>query len=192
VSTRLATDSEAPAVAALHAERIAEGFLATLGPRFLTRLYRRMVRSPRAFVVVAGERDGLDGFVAVAEDTRRFYREFLLREGVAAAAASARALLRSPRRVWETLRYGTGHAGNLPPAEVLSVAVAPRAAGRGLGTALVTAAVAELERRDIHAVRVVTAVGNTPALRMYERAGFTQCTRVVLHAGVEQEVLVWR
>ena len=39
-----ATDADVHAVAALHAERIAEGFLVTLGPAFLRRLYRRIVR----------------------------------------------------------------------------------------------------------------------------------------------------
>jgi hypothetical protein len=70
---RLATTDDAPAVAALHATAIDEGFLATLGPRFLTRLYRRMVRSDGAFVIVARTDAGpaLAGFVAVAHDTGR-------------------------------------------------------------------------------------------------------------------------
>ena len=46
-------------LADLHARRINEGFLASLGPAFLGRLYRRVVRSPRAFAVV-GVEDGPD------------------------------------------------------------------------------------------------------------------------------------
>jgi ribosomal protein S18 acetylase RimI-like enzyme len=190
--TRRARANDARAVAALHAERIADGFLVTLGPRFLGRLYRRMVRSPHAFVVVADDADGLTGFIGVAEDTGRFYRDFMFRDGLAAAASSAPALVRAPRRVWETLRYGAIADDDLPAAEVLAIAVAARAEGRGIGGELLRAALVQLRRDDIDAVRVVTAADNTSALRMYERVGFRPHGRTEVHAGVAQEVLVWR
>jgi ribosomal protein S18 acetylase RimI-like enzyme len=177
---------------ALHTERIADGFLVTLGPRFLERLYRRMVRSAHAFVVVTDDADGLAGFVGVAKDTGRFYRDFVFRDGLMAAASSAPALVRAPRRVWETLRYGAIADDDLPAAEVLAIAVAARAEGAGLGGELLRAALAQLRRDDIDAVRVVTAADNTAARRMYERVGFRPHRRTEVHAGVVQELLVWR
>lgn len=192
--------ADAPAVAALHAERIGEGFLVTLGHGFLHRLYARVARSRRAFVLVAEDAEGLIGFSAIAEDTGALYREFLLRDGVAAGLAAVRPLLRSWRRAWETLRYGFGaHAtegtapvpDQLPKAEVLSIAVARRAAGRGLGRALVSASTAELLRRGIESARVVTRVDNAAALALYEGCGFRRRTRTQVHAGIPQEVLVW-
>jgi ribosomal protein S18 acetylase RimI-like enzyme len=188
---RTASLADADAVAAIHAERIAEGFLVTLGAPFLRRLYRRIVRSPHAFVLVADDDRGVCGFVAVAEDTRRLYREFLVRDALVAAIAAAPAVVRAPGRVWETLRYGTAGGDDLPPAEILAVAVTARAERRGIGVALVRAAVDELARRTIAAARVVTAVGNEPALAMYERAGFRRFRRTDVHKGVAQEVLVW-
>src|SRR5262249_31769647 len=105
----------------------------------------------------------------------------------------------SPRKVWETLRYGTGGADGkaatdrpeLPPAEVFAIAVAPRAAGRGLGAALLAAALDAFRADGVTAARVVTAVGNDAAQRMYERAGFRPVSRTEVHPGVPQEVLVW-
>jgi ribosomal protein S18 acetylase RimI-like enzyme len=191
---RRAGVADAAGIAALHASRIGEGFLASLGPGFLTQLYRRLVRSPYAVVLVAddeGDADGLAGFIAVSEDTNRFYREFLVKDGVVAAARAAPALARSPKQVWETLRYGTSEDG-LPAAEVFAIGVAERAAGGGVGGALLDAALDELRRRDVGAVRVVTAVDNAAALRMYERAGFRRHSRTEVHAGIAQEVLVWR
>jgi ribosomal protein S18 acetylase RimI-like enzyme len=193
---RCARREDVDAVAALHAARIAEGFLVTLGPAFLRRLYRRMLQSPHAFVVVADEgredQRVVTGFVAVARDTGRFYRDFLLRDGVVAAASSAPALVRAPRRVLETLRYGTAKADDLPRAEVLAIAVRPTAARRGVGRELLRAAIAELHNSGIEAVQVVTATDNTAALRMYAAAGFVRHARTEVHAGVVQEVLVWR
>jgi ribosomal protein S18 acetylase RimI-like enzyme len=187
---RPARADDAATVAALHAERISEGFLVTLGPRFLARLYRRIALSPSAVLVVAESGDRIVGFVAAASSTRRLYGEFLRRDAVPAGLAAAPAALRAPRRVWETLRYGSGD-GDLPAAEVLSIAVAANAGGRGIGGALLAAALEELTVAGVPAARVVTAAGNDAALAMYERAGFRRRTRTEVHAGVPQEVLVW-
>src|SRR5258708_5031098 len=126
---RFATVADVDAVAGLHADRIAEGFLVTLGPAFLRRLYRRIVRSPRAFVLVADAPAGagarpVDGFVAVADDTGALYREFVLHDGVRAGLAAAPGLLRAPQSVFETLRYGLRPDGGAAGAEILATAVA--------------------------------------------------------------------
>jgi ribosomal protein S18 acetylase RimI-like enzyme len=141
-----------------------------------------------------GETDDIEGFIAVAEHTGDLYREFLVRDGARAAVAALPAIGRAPRRVWETLRYGTGGGGEaveLPDAEILAVAVAPAVRGHGAGRALVAAAIAELGRRDVGSVRVVTAADNGAALRTYEATGFTRRATIEVHAGVEQVVLAW-
>jgi ribosomal protein S18 acetylase RimI-like enzyme len=188
---RPATVDDAARVASLHAGAIPDGFLSTLGPRFLRRLYARAARSPHSFVLVADSGSGVEGFVAAVERTSAFYRDFVVRDGLVAGLAAVPHLVRAPRRVWETLRYGTGRQDGLPAAEILSVAVAPGARGRGLGRALVDAAIAELTRRGVPGARVVTAVGNTAAMRAYVGAGFRPHGRLEVHAGTPQELLVW-
>jgi len=196
---RFATTVDVDAIAALHTTRIAEGFLVTLGASFLRRLYARIVRSSRAFVLVADDpARGVCGFVAVAEDTRALYREFIVHDGVVAALAAAPGILRAPRAVAETLRYGLrGGAGapdeadGGPAAEVLATAVAADAGGHGIGTSLVTAAVSELVRRGAARARVVTAVGNAAAVRAYERGGFRAAGIDEVHRSVPQQLLVW-
>ena len=197
IPLRYATVVDAGAVAALHADRIAEGFLVTLGAPFLTRLYRRIVRSPRAFVIVAdapsraGEPRRVCGFIAVAESTGALYREFLVHDGVAAALAAARGMARSPLAVLETLRYGLRGGGTANGAEVLATAVAAELGGRGVGTRLVEAAVDEIRRRGAASARVVTAVGNVGATKAYERGGFRAEGIDEVHRGVPQQLLVW-
>jgi ribosomal protein S18 acetylase RimI-like enzyme len=189
---RPAVLDDVASVARLHMDRFPHGFLPTLGSRPLRRLYRHFVQSACAFVLVADDDEGIIGFVAVAEDTRRLYRDFLRRDGVAAALVVAPAALRAPRRVWETVRYGerSDHAG-LPPAEILAVAVAERARGSGVASSLVHASLNELRRRKVDGARVVAATGNAQALRLYERAGFRHQRFIEVHRGVRQEVLVW-
>jgi ribosomal protein S18 acetylase RimI-like enzyme len=188
---RTGQPGDAPAVATLHAERIGEGFLVTLGPRFLRRLYRRIALSPHAVLLVADSGERIVGFVAAATSTRRLYGEFLRRDALPAGLAAAPTVLRAPGRVWETFRYGNAREDNLPAAEILSIAVAANAEGRGIGSALLGAVQEELTRLGAAQARVVTAVGNDAAVAMYERAGFQRRSRTEVHAGVPQEVLVW-
>jgi len=196
VTLRFATLEDVSGVAALHASRISEGFLVTLGPAFLRRLYRRVVLSHHSFLLVADDTRAVCGFIAVAESTRALYREYLIRDGVAATVAAARGIVRAPRSVWETLRYGLrgnddAEAERGAGAEILATGVSADWAGRGIGTALVREAIEELERRGITSARVVTAVGNVAAVRAYERGGLRSCGRDVVHKGVTQELLVW-
>jgi ribosomal protein S18 acetylase RimI-like enzyme len=189
---RVGEVAEAAAVTELHRERFPDGYLPKLGARPLEQLYRYIAGSSDAFVLVSEDVNGLVGFIAVTDDTRRLYRGFLLRHGVTAALVAAPAALRAPRKVWETVRYGSraDHAG-LPPAEILAVAVAERARGTGVAPSLVAAALEELGARGVRAARVVTASGNASALRLYERAGFRRQRGTEVHRGVHQEVLVW-
>jgi ribosomal protein S18 acetylase RimI-like enzyme len=190
--TRPAALDDVRAIAALHQERFPGGFLPSLGARTLERLYRHLVVSTDAFVLVSNDADGVVGFVAVTEDTRDLYRGFLRRYGLITALVAAPQVLRAPRKVWETVRYGNrADHERLPSAEILAVAVLERARGTGVAPSLISAALDELRRRGIGAARVVTATGNVRAHRLDERAGFRPERRTEVHRGVPQDVLVW-
>jgi ribosomal protein S18 acetylase RimI-like enzyme len=193
VSVRLAGDADTARLAHLHASRITDGFLPSLGPAFLDRLYRRIVRSTDSFAyVVTDDADGhVVGFAAATIDIGKLYRSFAVRDGLVAGVVAAPRLVRSWRRVLETVRYPSSEGADLPAAEILAVAVEEAAGGRGVGTLVVDAATRRLAERGETAVKVVTGSDNTVALRLYERCGFAVQTRVEVHEGVSSEVLVW-
>lgn len=181
---------DAEAAARLHAEGIAEGFLSSLGPRFLTLLYRRIVAWPRSFLVVAEEEGRVVGHAAATEDVGALYRQFLLHDGIAAAAVAAPRLALRWRSVLETLRYPSDQ-GSLPAAELLAVAVDREHRGRGTGRALVLEANEELARRGTTDARVVVAASNAPALALYRSSGFRPSASIRVHADATSEVLTW-
>ena len=190
VTVRTGLLGDADAAARLHAEQIAEGFLSALGPRFLRLLYRRIVKWPRSFLLVADEDGTPVGHAAATEDVGQLYRQFLLRDGIAAGLVAAPALARRWRSAMETLRYPSSSEG-LPRAEVLAVAVRADSRRRGIARALVTRANEELARRGVSDARVVVAQSNAPALRLYSTSGFRPARQIEVHAEVTSQVLTW-
>jgi ribosomal protein S18 acetylase RimI-like enzyme len=195
---RAGTEADAERAATLHASEITEGFLPSLGRPFLVRLYRRVVRSPRSFLLVAQDDGAVVGFVAGTESVRDLYRSFLLHDGAVATLAALPRVARSWRRVAETLRYPAGAEADprgdgsaLPQAELLAIAVAPAARGHGIGRRLVEALTTEFERRGVRAIRVVVGADNDTAIDLYERSGFTKAARIEVHRGTPSQVLTW-
>jgi ribosomal protein S18 acetylase RimI-like enzyme len=180
---RTGTAADAAAAAALHVGQIREGFLASLGPRFLRRLYRRVPHVPGSFLLVLELEGRIVGFLAGSVDVGALYKEFLLRDGAFAVCDCAWRLVRSPRRVFETLRHGTSEDGSEP--ELLAVALDPAARGLGGGRTLVEGFLTEIAKRGRSTAHVVVASGNDRAVALYRRTGFAVVERFELHRGSE-------
>jgi ribosomal protein S18 acetylase RimI-like enzyme len=212
-TVRLATSRDVPAVAALHSAAISGGFLASLGDRFLSRLYSRIIESSHGFLLVADglrpaarvgdkgtDTSDLAGFVAGSAEVGRLYREFVRRDGLPVALSSGFKLMTSLPRVVENLRYGTrkeplregsapaaGPAG--PETELLALAVDGAARRRGIGAALVESFLDSAATSGSGSARVVVGSENDGALALYRRAGFVQSARLELHSGTESLLL---
>ncbi|MGH8874549.1 MAG: GNAT family N-acetyltransferase [Acidimicrobiia bacterium] len=182
---------DAPHLARLHRAAIEGGFLPRLGQRFMSRLYRALIGWGGSVVLVADDGAGPVGFVAGVEDVGAFYRHFARRFGPQAALMAAPALVRPSnlRRAWETWRY---QGGDVPvPGELVAMAVAPEARGRGLGVRLSREFLAEMAATGADRVKVVVGASNRAALAAYAKAGFTPAGAVEIHAGEQSRVLVW-
>lgn len=212
---RTATERDAATAAGLHVAHVTGGFLPTLGPRFLGLLYRRVVRSSSAFLLVADPGPGSDpvGFLAGATDLRRLYGEFLRGDGLPAAAVAAPRLVRAAPLVLETLRYGLGRRAPaaVPPgddgagptgsrapgdvghrrgeAELMALAVDPACRRQGIGAALVAAFVDRLATAGAATARVVVGADNAAAMALYRAQGFEPAAELQVHAGVRSLVL---
>lgn len=191
-TTQPADSGDAKAIAALHASQIDTGFLPSLGPRFMTILYQALVGWPGAVVRVVVDDGGVVAFVAGVEDVGDFYRHFVRRHGWRALLAALPRLVRPSvvRRAWESFRYGDTDHGI--PAELLSMAVAPRARRKGLALRLGDELLTALANRGVEAVRVVVGSHNVSAIAAYEKMGFLAEARTEVHTGESSEVLVWR
>ena len=192
ITVRGGVAADADAAASLHADQIADGFLAVLGPRFLRLLYRRISLAPHSFLLVADREGTAAGFLAGSTDVGGLYKNFVWHDGPKALVAAAGPLLTGWRRVLETLRHGSsGGAGVGRGAELLAVAVDPAQQGRGAGRSLVAAFLDEISTRGCDAAHVVVGADNAGAIALYQRAGFVTVDRFELHPGTQSLLMQW-
>lgn len=187
-SVRVGGPPDAPSAAKLHAQLISEGFLASLGPRFLGRLYNRIARAEGSFLLIAEIDHTTVGFIAGSVALRQLYRTFLLRDGVASSLSAPVRLVTALPRVLETLRHGRGDVGS-GGAELLAVAVDPGWRDRHVGRQLVECFLSELERRGVSSAHVVVGADNAAAIAMYRRAGFAPVETFEMHRGVRSVLM---
>jgi glycosyltransferase involved in cell wall biosynthesis/ribosomal protein S18 acetylase RimI-like enzyme len=190
---RPAQGPDAAAMARLHADGMPDAFLPTLGPRFLARLYRALATDPEAVALVAEGVDGVVGFAAGVPSVGGFYRRFARGHGPAAALAAAPRLVRPSvaRRLLETVRYPADAGdGQLPDAELLSIAVAPAVRAGGTARALADGVLAGLAGRGVGDIKVVVGAANQGANRFYAKVGFREAGQLTVHQGTPSNVWI--
>jgi GNAT superfamily N-acetyltransferase len=175
-------------IAKLHSTGITEGFLSSLGTRFLSVLYRGIARSNYSGVMVAIEQDKVIGFISYTKDIKICYRE-LLRSEWPALAVSLLPNIAKPsvyRRILETLRYPKRQVQRIgaspdTSAELLSMAVGSDARGKGVGKLLVNALDQEMSRLGVVGYQVVTHGIDERSNAFYVSCGFVRISEFVNH-----------
>ncbi|HEX6207410.1 MAG TPA: GNAT family N-acetyltransferase [Actinomycetota bacterium] len=188
---RPATSGDAGAMARLHRESMPTAFLPTLGDGFLRQLYEALISDPQGVALVVEREGRVLGFATGVPSVPRFFRRFALRRGVRAFLSAAPRLASGQvrRRMRETAAYPEASV-SLPPAELLSIAVAPGARAKGVGRALAGGVLTALGRRGATEVKVVVGADDEDANRFYERVGFRLAARLEVHAGTASNVWV--
>lgn len=184
ISIRNAVPGDAGWLGRLHAGSLPEAFLPTLGPRFMTLLYRAMIVDPGGVVLVAEHEGRRVGMASGVSSVPAFYRRFFRRHGVRAALAIGPRLLRPKvlRRIRETARYPHATA-TYPDAEFLTWNVVPEGRGKGLGELLSHAMVEGLCAKGATEVKAFAYADNEALNRVFLRTGWERRGRITMHEG---------
>ncbi len=176
-------------MAAIHCRQIPWGLLSQMGPEFVAIFYAALIRSVLGFAFVAEDDDEIIGFASGVMHWRKFYREFLRHHALQAARVLMLGIRRGRwSRLLETTRYAASK--ELPPAELVSIAVEPTARASGIGAELVDCILQEFAARRAQWVRVTAGDANSAANRLYAKMGFRLHSRVEIHPGESAAIYV--
>lgn len=152
---------------------------------FLTDLFRMCLDTdPEGFLVAEDELGRLAGYVVAPLAVNRIWCRAVsggylwrwlgrvLSGRLRVSLATVRTAMADKFAFWRSQKT----AAEIP-ARILSIAVAPWARGRGIGSELLARAVARFRSAGVTRVRLEVRPWNTPAVRMYERCGFREIGR---------------
>jgi ribosomal protein S18 acetylase RimI-like enzyme len=177
-----------PAVVDVHLASFPQFFLSMLGPRCLALLYGEILREHgcAAFVALDAQADVV-GFVAGVGRQDRFFLRLAKRRWLGFGVASAGAALRRPWIIPRLLRALTHHrvaARATAPALLMSLAVRPELAGKGIGRQLVRRFLAAMKSQQVAAVSLTTDRYNNEAVnRFYQNLNFRLARQYVTSDG---------
>jgi ribosomal protein S18 acetylase RimI-like enzyme len=172
----------------VHIQSFPGFFLTSLGPRFLRLMYSEILRSSgrEAFVVEDGAGVVRGFVVGVAEQVglyTRLARQCWAAFALASLGAAIRRPIVVPRLVRAFARPASIRAGGAG-ALLLSIGVAPEAAGQGLGRELVSRFLSSMKDRGVSAVSLTTdRDDNDRTNRFYLSLGFRVARTYVTYEG---------
>jgi ribosomal protein S18 acetylase RimI-like enzyme len=182
-------------VAKLHIANIDQGFLSTLGVRFVSLMYRAIDEGDDSVLLVARVNGEAIGFVAGATGMKPIYRRMLRYWPQLVWALLPSIFL--PRRVWriiEILHYsrsgGCSSDVVLPATELLSIAVASEFRGQRHAENLYQALCEHFLQFEMPAFKIVVGSALAPAHRFYRRMGAQPTAEVEVHQGSTSTVYV--
>ncbi|MFH1881606.1 MAG: N-acetyltransferase [Planctomycetota bacterium] len=179
-------------VAALHIQCISTGFISSMGIDFVTSLYDAIVKSKSSLGVVAVRNEKVIGFVAFTTNLNKLYKSIIRRKGLKFALLLAGNLLslRRIKKIFETLFYPARiKKMNLPPAELLSIAVAPEERRKGLAGQLIEKGLRLYRKTGVDKVKVLIGADNKAGNKLYRKTGFELIGQIVNH-GVLSNIYV--
>lgn len=180
-------DADAQALARLHVAAIPDGFLSSLGERFLMDVYRAVASSDQAFIFVArDQKDAVVGFICGSLNTSRVLRSFVVAKPHALIRAMRSGGVRSAvvKRMLETARYPRRAAATgMPSAEIMNFCVDESHRTLGVGRRLFDHLAERFQLLDVEKFSIVTGAQQTSAQAFYARLGANPAGDFDVHQG---------
>lgn len=180
-------------VADLHIACMPDGFLTTLGPRFLSLMYQAIDEGESSVLILSREGDQIAGFVAASSSMAPIYRGMLQHwPRLFSALLPSLFLPRRLRRILEIVRYSSSRElpVNRAQAELLSIGVDAPFRGRGHADQLYEDLCEHCRRRGIPEFKIVVGVTLEQAHRFYRRMGALPADQIEVHKGQTSKVYI--
>lgn len=188
----LAEKKDALQIAQIHKTEINKGFLSSLNVYFLKNLYSAVIESNVSFCIVAKENENVIGFIAGVTDLNKFYSYFFKRYFLRSMPLLFKKIFSISfiRKIIETLFYPVKEK-NLPPAELLTMAVSKQFQGQGIAGKMFLEFVSEVKKRNVKKFKVLVGEELASAIHFYEKSGFSFLKNTTIHKGRSSRIYVY-
>ena len=180
-------------VAQLHCEQINQGFLATLGPSFLSLLYEAIDKD-KSSVLLAKEVDGkVIGFVCGAVSLHPIYKRLLYRPfSLFIALTSCFFSISKLSKIFEIFFIGKNNPilKGLPQHELLTIVVDPAHQGQGHAEDLFASLCNYFNAANVKNFKIIVGLDLARAHAFYLKMGCTVAGEMQVHKGVHSLVYV--
>ena len=162
-------------------------FLPSLGIRFYVEWLKGTCESKWSFGLVCinvDNEESIAGFLCASIDLQKYYRDIILRKGLFLAFWSAVRILVRPQLLSGLLQYsGDSRKNSLSPvkAELLTLVVAEKYRGKGLGNKLTLALIDEYRKRGVKEFLSTVSSDNIISCSIHEKNGFELLGTFDLH-----------
>jgi ribosomal protein S18 acetylase RimI-like enzyme len=187
------TRDDYQAVARLHINNLDQSFLATLGERFLSEMYRAIDRADDCALIIERNENGeVIGFVTGGRSMGPIYKAMLPRVLIWGWSLALR--LCSPKRikrVFDILRYDGEGDFDTTSAELFSIAVDRGGRGKGVAPKLFSNLIDYFKARNIEAFRIIVGKNLGPAHGFYTKMGAQVAGELEVHPGETSTVYIY-
>lgn len=177
-------------VAQLHINSIDQGFLSTLGVRFLALMYHAMDEAETAILIIEKEDDKVVGFVSGGTGMGAIYKGMFKRFPALCMALAP--TLFSPKKIWriiEILRHKSD-AATLPSWELFSIAVSADMRGGDVARRLYDRLKSTVQARGGDSFQITVGEQLLPAHKFYQKMGAKKRTTISVHGDAKSVIYV--
>lgn len=192
---RKANFDDCSSVAKLHKEYLNKSFLGTLGPDFLSLLYRSLVDFEKGILLVAESEGKVIGFVSGTIKTGEFYKYFIKRNysGIVFVLLPRIFSIKIIKKIIETAKYSKKDLGiSVPDAELLSMAVADGFQGKGIAKQLFEKFIAEFHNKSMNGFKIIAGNELVKANKFYRKMGCEKISEIEIHNGDTSTVYTFK
>ena len=177
----LAEKSDASQISEIHQREMEKGFLSSLGAPFLQKFYEAIIISKHSFCVVAKEGNVVEGFISGVTDIGLFYNFFLKKYFFILIPIFLPKIFsfNAAKKIIENIFYPQ-KIKNLPPAELLAIAVEKEFQRQGIGASILEKFINEMKIRRIKVFKVLVGK-EMDSVKFYEKSGFQKIKEIDLH-----------
>ena len=152
-----------------------------------------MIVLPSAFVVVARDNKQVIGFIGGCIDTKKFYRDFFKKYFFIAGFILLSKIFQKAflKKIFEIIKHIKQKQKELPRAELLSIAVAKKFQGQGIGSKMFEKFILEMRKQNIKKFKVIVGEELLPAIKFYEKMNFKFHSECTIHKHKTSKIYIY-